>query len=78
MKFFKVIYNGWMKVVKVIGRVQTVILLTLIYFIGVGLIGIIFFILRRDMLGKKLKKGLSFWRGRQSLKSDLESSKRLF
>ena len=78
MKIFKAIYRGWMKFAKVLGRIQSAILLFLIYFIGVGFMAILAFIFRKDFLDKKLNDKDSFWAGRLVETPDLENSKRQF
>lgn len=74
----KIIYKYWMKFARVLGKVQTTIILFLIYFIGVGTISIIAFIFKRDFLDKKFSDRPSFWRDRTSKIPTLEDSKRQF
>ncbi len=67
-----------MKFAKVLGKIQTTIILFLIYFIGVGVISIIAFITRRDFLDKRLTDQESFWRDRENKIPTLEDCKRQF
>lgn len=78
MKMLKVLYNGWMKFAKVLGRIQSAIILFLIYFIGVGFISTVAFILRKDFLDKRIAEKDTFWSGRVVEHPDLENSKRQF
>ncbi len=78
MKLLKILYDYWMKFAKVLGKIQTVILLFLIYFIGVGAISIIAFIFRRDFLDKRLVEKESFWRDRAHETPTLENCARQF
>ena len=77
--FFRILYNAWMKFAGVLGRIQTFILLFIIYFLGIGFMAVISFIFMRDLLGKNLKdKGTTFWHPREARKADMENSKRQF
>ena len=76
--FFKTLYRYWMKFAKVLGKIQTAIILFFIYFIGVGVISIIAFIFRRDFLDKRLAGKESFWRDRIASTPNLENCKRQF
>ena len=67
-----------MKLAKVLGRIQTTIILSLIYFIGVGIISVIALIFRRDFLDKSLTDRQSFWRDRAGKTPTLEDCKRQF
>lgn len=74
----KILYKYWMKFVKVLGRVQTTIILFLIYFLGVGMISLISFILRRDFLDKRLTDRSTFWNDRPAKIPTLDDCKRQF
>ena len=78
MKFFKILYDCWMKFARILGRVQTALMLFIIYFLGVGIIAIIAFIFRRDFLDKRLYGKKSFWRDRPAKIPTLEECKRQF
>jgi len=78
MRLFKNLYKYWMKFAKVLGRVQTVIILFFIYFIGIGVIAIISFIFRKDFLDKRFNGNASFWRDRTAPTPNLENCRRQF
>lgn len=61
MKFLKIIYAYWMKFARTLGRIQSAIILFLIYFIGIGAVAVVSFILRKDFLDKRMKDKDSFW-----------------
>lgn len=67
-----------MKFVKILGKIQTTIILFLIYFLGVGIISLIAFLFRRDFLDKRLRDEDTFWRDRPARISTLEDCKRQF
>ena len=78
MKILKVLYKYWMKFAHVLGRVQTAILLFLIYFLSVGTIALISFIFRKDFLDKKFADKESFWADRGDPPPSLENCRRQF
>ena len=69
-QFFKALYRGWMKFAHVLGRINTAILLTLFYFLFLGLAKLITVISRADLLDNRWKDRPSFWRGRKGFKAD--------
>lgn len=78
MRILKLIYQYWMKFARVLGRIQTAIILFLIYFLCLGPISLISFIFRRDFLDKRFVDKPTFWRARPEELPTLESSKRQF
>ena len=78
MKILKVIYSAWMKFAKVLGKIQSTILLFLIYFIGVGTVSLTSFIFRKDFLDKRRTDKESFWRDRTAETPDLANCKKQF
>lgn len=52
----KSIWEGWKRVAKVIGKVQTCILLFLLYFFVVGPISIVIRLCGKDLLDKRIDK----------------------
>ncbi len=78
-RFLKALYNIWMSFARIFGKVQTAIILFLIYFLGIGIIAGMSFIFRKDFLDKGLAKDKeTFWRPREAEKPTLENSKRQF
>ncbi|MBI5144452.1 MAG: hypothetical protein HZA30_05240 [Candidatus Omnitrophica bacterium] len=78
MVYLKILYKYWMKFARILGRIQTTIILFLIYFIGIGTISIISFIFRKDFLDKALTGKKSFWHDRTNKIPTLEDCKRQF
>lgn len=77
-RFFKILYDGWIKFAKAIGRVQTSVILFILYFIGIGAISVVSFVFRKDFLDKALDGRSSYWRERPSDVITAESCKRQF
>ncbi len=78
MRFLKLLYKYWMKFAKVLGRIQTVILLFFIFFLVIGPIALISFICRKDFLDKRSGDKESYWRNRPADDPCMESLKRQF
>lgn len=78
MKILKILYDYWMKFVRVLGRVQSVVILFFIYFVGVGAVSLVSFIFRKDFLDKRLVDKKSFWGDRIPEVPNLEDSKKKF
>jgi len=74
----KFLYDLWMRFAKVLGRIQTTIILFFIYFIGVGSVAIVSFLFRKDFLDKRLDDRPTFWHDRESKIPTLEDCKRQF
>ncbi len=71
-KFFKEIIDAFKKIFHTIGIVQTFILLTITYFVVVGLVSILSKIARRDFLNIRLKKSQTFWEKPENISDNLE------
>lgn len=69
VKPFKVLYRGWMKIAHAIGKVNTLLLLTIFYFLILGIAKLIVLILRKDLLGLR-QKGSSYWKERKDFTLD--------
>lgn len=54
------IKKGWMAFVDVLGKVQTTLLLTIVYHVAVGPFGLVARALGRDLLGLKPSPGPSY------------------
>ena len=76
--FFRVIYKYWMLFAKKFAIIPTTIILFILYFIVVGIISITNFIMRKDLLDKKLTPAPSFWRDKEHIATDFERCKRQF
>ena len=77
-RFFKAIWRGWKWFAHKLGVFNTKVLLTIMYFIIIGIFSIIFRIIGRDLLDRKFKKEDSLWRAHDDLEPDLENAKRQF
>ena len=69
-RWFKVLYKGWMKVAHFIGRVNTTILLTLFYFVFLGIAKLAIVISGKDLLDSRLGDRPSYWKERKDFKVD--------
>lgn len=65
MTWLKRLYRGWLKFAHFIGRVNTVILLTLFYFLFLGVAKLVALLLRKDLLDARLGDRASYWRKRE-------------
>lgn len=73
MRFMKKLYHAWLRFAQILGRINTAILLTIVYIVVVGPFALTIKILRKDLLQKKLKTSLpSYWQERSSTESTLE------
>ena len=66
MTWLKRLYQGWLKFAHLIGRVNTVILLTLFYFLFLGAAKLVTVFLRKDLLDECLGDRASYWRKREA------------
>ncbi len=75
-EIFALLKRLWLSFAHLLGRVNTIILLTIVYVIAVGLMSIIIKILRKDLLLKKINPALnSYWLMRSSGEQTLERHK---
>jgi hypothetical protein len=63
--FFKKLFEGWKKFAEKLAVVQTKIILFIIYFIFFGIISLFAFILRQDLLNKRLAPVKSYWKKKE-------------
>lgn len=74
LDILKKIWAGWKKFAQVLGKIQTTILLTLIYFLIIPF----FSLLRlKDPLCKRLE-GLSYWQAFKKRPNTLEEFQKMF
>lgn len=62
LSVFKKIKDWWMPIAKKIGEFQTKVILSLLYFLVIGPISLIAYLIRADLLKKRYKKIPSFWK----------------
>jgi hypothetical protein len=77
--FFKTIWAGIKAFSKKIAHVQAIIILTLFYFLVIGLFSVIIRLLGRDLLNKKWKDNkTSYWTEKEKTEINLEIARRQF
>jgi hypothetical protein len=75
-KILNYIKNGWLLFARILARVNTIILLTLIYVVIIGPMALILRILRKDPLQKKKNSLItSYWHERASSEPTIERHK---
>ena len=55
-------YSLWTRAFQAVGKVWTVVLLSIIYLLSVGPIAVVMRLLGKDMLDKRIETAPSFWR----------------
>lgn len=76
--FRRVLFNYWMKFARILGIVNTNILLTLFYVIIIGPMAVMMKLWGKDLLDRKAEERSSYWYDKESQKPDLERSKHQF
>ncbi|MDO8446171.1 MAG: SxtJ family membrane protein [Deltaproteobacteria bacterium] len=77
-RFLKVIYAGWMKFAHILGWVNTRIILTLVYLIIFTPLALIFRLIGKDPMDRRLEKGNSYWVKREQKVFRQEDYRRQF
>jgi hypothetical protein len=77
-KFLSLIWRGWKKFAHTLGVVNTKILLTITYFVMIALVSVFSRIFGADFLDKRMKRKLSYWRGREPVDASLDSCRHQF
>ena len=72
IRFFKLLYKGWMKFAHALGKINTAILMTLFYFLFLGFTRIFVLVFRKDLLDSRWKDRPSYWRKREDFKIERE------
>ncbi|MCB2230273.1 hypothetical protein KQH82_06120 [bacterium] len=77
-KVLRQIWNGWMRFARVVGRVNTAVLLTLFYFLILSPLGAVMRLFGWDPLrtGRKARKAESNWQTVRDGSPDLDSLER--
>lgn len=76
--FFKKLYKYWMIFAKKFAIIPTTIILSILYFIFVGIIALINFVTRQDLLGKRAVTKDTYWLAKEHIPTDFERCKRQF
>lgn len=62
LDLLKPVYKVWMKIAYFIGGIMTAMILTIVFFLIFGLVGIFLRMLRKDLLDKKIERDKdSYW-----------------
>lgn len=72
-RILKAVYGIWLKVAHAIGRVNTLILLTLFYFVFLGIPKLLCVLSRKDFLDSRWRDRSSYWRKKSPLRVDRET-----
>lgn len=78
MHFLKLLYRGWMKFAHVLGWVNTRIILTLVYLLIMTPLALIFKVLGKDPMNRRLGGQDSYWAKRKSKLFEKEDYRRQF
>lgn len=70
--------NGWMAFARVLGWFNTLLLLTLVYILFIGLPAIVLKLIRKDLLDRRFRDRSSYWRAKDSIERTLEQAKHQF
>ena len=77
-EFFKPLYRGWMKFAHGLGWVNTRIILTLVYYLVFSPLAILFKIIGKDPMNRKIGSADTYWIERDSAPFDRERARRQF
>lgn len=72
------LYKGWMAFAHALGRVQTYLILSVIYFLAVGIIGFLMRLFSGDPLDRRLRDRASVWVPKERTNLNLEEARRPF
>jgi hypothetical protein len=74
--FFRAIKRWWLLFAHMLGKVNTVLLLSLVYLIVIGFMSLIIRLLRKDLLQKKMDfNQASYWQARKTNEQTLDRYK---
>ena len=63
----KPVWRAWQRIAHIIGRVNTTILLSIFYFVILGIAKFVTVLGRKDLLDERWKDRTSYWRKRERL-----------
>ncbi len=72
------IWLFWKKFARRLAIIQTTVILTLFYFLMVGIFALVAKLLGKDLLDKKWKQNKSFWKEKEKLSVAVENARRQF
>jgi len=76
--FWRRTYAGWMRFARFLGYVNTVVVLTLFYFLVVGPVALFLKLLGKDLLNRKAEPRESYWEDKEAVEHSIESTQHLF
>jgi len=74
----RALYRGWMRFAHALGRIQTFLVLSVIYFIAVGITAPFLRLFSGDPLDRRMGGGGSAWAPRANANLTIEEARRLF
>ncbi len=77
-KFLKTLLDYWKLFAKKLAAVQTVLILSIIYFLGVGIVALFLKLFRKDLLSKRLLNCPTFWVDKEKEKLTIERARQQF
>jgi hypothetical protein len=72
------LFGWWMAFARVLGHVNTILLLTIMYVLIIGPSWVVLRLLRKDPLRRKAKETGSFWIEKEPLRHSLEETRHQF
>lgn len=78
MKLLKAFYKSWMKFAHALGWVNTRIILTVVYLLVFTPVALIFKVIGKDPMERKIEKGNSYWVKREQKEFRQEDYRRQF
>ena len=72
------IWAFWKRFAHRLAIIQTTIILTLFYFLMIGIFALAAKLLRKDLLDKRWRKNKSFWKEKEKMLATLEAARRQF
>jgi hypothetical protein len=72
------VYRGWMAFARALGRVQTWLILSVIYVAGIGLVAPLYRLFAGDPLDRGFRRPGSTWGPKPRSNATLEEARRLF
>jgi hypothetical protein len=78
MGILRRVWAGWKAFAHILGKIQTTILLTLVYCVAIGPISLLGRLLRRDLLALRRSGNASYWVQLPQITSDTERARKQF
>lgn len=75
---FRKAWQVWKSFAHRLGKIQTTIIVSLFYFLVVGLVWLVSFLLRKDLLNVRRRNRPTFWVSKEPMEVSWERAKRMF